>query len=206
MTKEELPIVKIMVLGDFNVGKTNLISQFVTSEFHHAHKSTVGVDVHSKVIGVDGQRVNVQIWDPSGQERYRSIVWTYARSAHGALLVYDISLTGTFESLPMCVNELRGHAPPGIPVMLVGNKSDLEEERVILTDKGEEFARSNNLMFLETSALTASNVVTAFDLLVTKIVRDMGLSKFSNETPDIQPPPAIGIDVTAESSVESSCC
>ncbi|CAD6204772.1 unnamed protein product [Miscanthus lutarioriparius] len=103
--------------------------------------------------------------------RYRAVTSAYYRGALGALLVYDITKRQSFDHIPRWLEELRGHADKDIVIMLVGNKSDLEEERAVSTDDAKEFAEKENLFFLETSALQATNVENAFQTVLTEIFK-----------------------------------
>mmetsp|Transcript_7742 Transcript_7742/g.23187 ORF Transcript_7742/g.23187 Transcript_7742/m.23187 type:complete len:153 (+) Transcript_7742:340-798(+) len=107
----------------------------------------------------------------AGQERYRAITSAYYRGAVGALLVYDISKRLTFENVERWLKELRTHADPSIVVMLVGNKCDLKHLQAVLTDDAKAFAEQNNLAFIETSALDATNVDLAFETILIEIYR-----------------------------------
>jgi Ras-related protein Rab-11A len=164
---------KIVLIGDSGVGKSNLLSRFTRNEFNLESKSTIGVEFATKSIQAEGKTIKAQIWDTAGQERYRAITSAYYRGAVGALLVYDISKHGTFENVERWLKELRDHAEANIVVMLVGNKSDLRHLRTVETDEAMAFSEQHNLAFIETSALDASGVDTAFQRILTEIYRLM---------------------------------
>mmetsp|Transcript_50036 Transcript_50036/g.55818 ORF Transcript_50036/g.55818 Transcript_50036/m.55818 type:complete len:218 (+) Transcript_50036:250-903(+) len=164
---------KIVLIGDSGVGKSNLLSRFTRNEFNLESKSTIGVEFATKSIQAEGKTIKAQIWDTAGQERYRAITSAYYRGAVGALLVYDISKHGTFENVERWLKELRDHAEANIVVMLVGNKSDLRHLRSVETDEAMSFSEQHNLAFIETSALDASGVDTAFQRILTEIYRLM---------------------------------
>jgi Ras-related protein Rab-11B len=109
----------------------------------------------------------------AGQERYRAITSAYYRGAVGALLVYDISKKLTFDSIDRWLKELRDHADPNIAIMLVGNKKDLSHLRAVTTEDAAMYAKTNNLNFIETSALDSSNVEDAFKNLLSDIYKSM---------------------------------
>lgn len=90
---------KIVLVGDSGVGKSNIISQFTKNEFNLESKTTIGVEFATKVVELDDRSVKVQIWDTAGQERYRSMASAYYRGAVGALMVYDITRASSFENL-----------------------------------------------------------------------------------------------------------
>lgn len=164
---------KVVLIGDSGVGKSNLLSRFTRNEFNLESKSTIGVEFATKSIQTEGKTIKAQIWDTAGQERYRAITSAYYRGAVGALLVYDISKHVTFENVERWLKELRDHAEANIVVMLVGNKSDLRHLRTVSTEEAMEFAEKHNLAFIETSALDASGVDTAFQRILTEIYRLM---------------------------------
>ncbi|KAF9945421.1 Ras- protein Rab-11B [Modicella reniformis] len=160
---------KIVLIGDSGVGKSNLLSRFTRGDFNLESKSTIGVDFGARTVQVeDGKMIKAQIWDTAGQERYRAITSAYYRGAVGALLLYDITQHGTYESVSRWLSEVREHADSNIIVMLVGNKSDLRHLRSIHTEEAKTFAEENGLMFIETSALDSSNVDLAFTRLLTE--------------------------------------
>ncbi|KAF9085741.1 hypothetical protein BGX29_011183 [Mortierella sp. GBA35] len=163
---------KIVLIGDSGVGKSNLLSRFTRGDFNLESKSTIGVDFGARTVQVeDGKMIKAQIWDTAGQERYRAITSAYYRGAVGALLLYDITQHGTYESVSRWLSEVREHADANIIVMLVGNKSDLRHLRSIHTEEAKGFAEENGLMFIETSALDATNVDIAFTNLLTEIYK-----------------------------------
>lgn len=161
------------------------MSRFTRNEFNLDSKSTIGVEFATRSIQVDAKTIKAQIWDTAGQERYRAITSAYYRGAVGALLVYDISKHQTYENVTRWLKELRDHADSNIVIMLVGNKSDLRHLRAVPTEEAKQFASKeilnlqvdvmlifvvageNNLSFIETSALDASNVELAFQNILT---------------------------------------
>ena len=162
---------KVVLIGDSGTGKSNLLARFTRNEFSLESRSTIGVEFATRSISVDGKTVKAQIWDTAGQERYRAITSAYYRGAVGALLVYDIAKHSTYVNVSRWLKELRDHADSNIVVMLVGNKSDLRHLRAVPTDEAKAFADENNLSFIETSALDASNVEQAFQNILTEIYR-----------------------------------
>jgi small GTP-binding protein len=178
MSAEADFLVKIVLIGDSGVGKTNLLSRFTRDQFNPESKSTIGVEFATKTLEVEGKNVKAQIWDTAGQERYRAITSAYYRGAIGALLLYDITASLTFSSLARWLSELRENADPSIVVMLVGNKSDLAEKRAVSTEEGIGFGKAENLLFIETSARDSSNVSEAFTTLITEVVK-----KLANKDP-----------------------
>merc|ERR1712188_175085 len=153
---------KYIVIGDTGVGKSCLLLQFTDKRFQPVHDLTIGVEFGARMINIDGKQIKLQIWDTAGQESFRSITRSYYRGAAGALLVYDITRRDTFNHLTTWLEDARQHSSSNMVIMLIGNKSDLEARREVTKEEGEAFAREHGLIFMETSAKTASNVEEAF--------------------------------------------
>jgi small GTP-binding protein len=162
-------LLKIILIGESGVGKTNLLSRFIHNQFFADSKSTIGVEFSTMRMSIEGKKVHAQIWDTAGQERYRAITSAYYRGAVGAMLVYDLISALSFQALERWLAELRT-TDPKIVVMLVGNKCDLSDLRVISMEEGMIFAESQNLLFIETSAKEATNVGESFTKLLAAIV------------------------------------
>ena len=204
---------KIVLIGDSGVGKSNLLSRFTRDEFNLESRSTIGVEFATRTLEVDGKRVKAQIWDTAGQERYRAITSAYYRGAVGALVVYDISKTESYESVSKWLKELREHADANIVIELVGNKLDLDHLRAVPTDEAKNFANENNLLFTEASALSADNVELSFHQLVKNIyemvskhqldTKENGGSSSKPSGPTISLTPA---PEQRKSSSNSNCC
>ncbi|AMD22442.1 HGR103Wp [Eremothecium sinecaudum] len=160
---------KIVLIGDSGVGKSNLLSRFSSNEFNVNSKSTIGVEFATRTIEVEGKSVKAQIWDTAGQERYRAITSAYYRGAVGALIVYDISKSSSYENCNRWLTELRENADENVAVALIGNKSDLSHLRAVPTDEAKTYAQENQMLFSETSAMNAENVDQAFTELVVAI-------------------------------------
>ncbi|CAL5330843.1 hypothetical protein ACSBR2_017413 [Camellia fascicularis] len=164
-------VFKIVLIGDSAVGKSQLLARFSRNEFSLDSKATIGVEFQTKTIVIDHKTVKAQIWDTAGQERYRAVTSAYYRGAVGAMLVYDMTKRQSFDHIARWLEELRGHADKNIVIMLIGNKSDLGTLRAVPTEDAKEFAQRENLFFMETSALEATNVETAFITVLTEIYR-----------------------------------
>lgn len=199
---------KIVLIGDSGVGKSNLLSRFTRNEFNMESKSTIGVEFATKSIQAEGKVIKAQIWDTAGQERYRAITSAYYRGAVGALLVYDISKHSTFENVERWLKELRDNAEANIVVMLVGNKSDLRHLRAVETDEAMSFAEQHNLAFIETSALDASGVDTAFQRILTEIYRLMNKRNMQAEANVNASSVGAGVRITADNKgdTKKGCC
>lgn len=202
---------KVVLIGDSGVGKSNLLSRFTRNEFSLESKSTIGVEFATRSIQVDGKTIKAQIWDTAGQERYRAITSAYYRGAVGALLVYDITKSVTFENVERWLKELRDHADSNIVIMLVGNKSDLKHLRDVQTEVAQAFCEREGLSFIETSALESTNVEKAFQQILTEIYHIVSKKVLDSE--DNRPKLGEGRDVIVIDSqhedkgkAKSGCC
>jgi len=190
---------KVVLIGDSPVGKSNLVSQFTRNEFDLESRSTIGVEFSTMLIDIDEKIVKAQIWDTAGRERYREILSAYCRGATGALLVYDITKYSTYINITRWLKKIREYTEPNIVIMLVGNKSDLSHLRAVSTEEAECFASENGLTFIETSALDASNVESAFQAILTDIYRISTGRLLESWTKDVDPSPRISVDFIVDS-------
>lgn len=159
---------KIILIGDSNVGKTCVVQRFQSGVFSDKHQNTIGVDFSVRSLNIEGKKVKVQVWDTAGQERFRTITQSYYRSAHGAIIAYDITRRQTFESVPHWIHEVERYGAANLKVMLIGNKTDLAENRQILFEEACTLAEKFGLLaVLETSAKESRNIDEVF-LLMTK--------------------------------------
>ena len=163
-------LVKILVIGDFNVGKTNFILQFAEAQFIENAMSTVGFDLKSRVLKVGSDNIKIQVWDTAGQERYQSISKGLFQKVQGIIIVYDITNFSSFENISNWIHSINDKCG-NMPILIIGNKSDKEDEREVSTEEGKEFANERGLLFIEVSAKTGKNIKEAFLLLVKKILQ-----------------------------------
>uniref|UniRef100_A0A8C2Q478 Ras and EF-hand domain-containing protein-like n=1 Tax=Cyprinus carpio TaxID=7962 RepID=A0A8C2Q478_CYPCA len=152
---------KVILVGNSSVGKTALLRRFCDGQFHSATTATVGIDYSVRTLNLGDSHVALQLWDTAGQERYRSITKQFFRKADGVVVIYDITMEDSFRSVrPWLTSILEAVGDP-IPVMLLGNKSDKENEREVPTKEADMLAEEANLMFYECSAYTGVNVLEA---------------------------------------------
>ena len=167
-TKETKPIVlKILILGDILVGKTSLLQSYIEGKFIKINLGTIGLDYKLKNVEMeDGKTITIQIWDTAGGERFRAITKNYYNGAHGIILIYDVTNKNSFDNLKGWVESIRKEISKPIPIYLVGNKIDREEERIITKEQGEEFAKNNGLLFFECTPTKIETVNLIFEQLI----------------------------------------
>ena len=158
-------IFKVLLLGNSNVGKSSLFLRFVDDIWNDTFVPTIGVDFKIKTFDIDEKKIKMQIWDTAGQERFKNIIASYYRGAHGILLIYDVTDKDSFKNLNNWLIEIEKNASKNVLKVLIGNKSDLEDKRVITYNQGKDFADTYGLKFIETSAKKNLNVNEAFETL-----------------------------------------
>ncbi|XP_070170477.1 ras-related protein Rab-27A [Polyergus mexicanus] len=172
-------LVKFLALGNSGVGKTSFLYQYTDGTFNSRFVSTVGIDFKEKRVIYQtangrSQRVHLQLWDTAGQERFRSLTTAFYRDSMGFLLIFDLTNELSFLEVRNWLEQLRTHAYCDDPdIILCGNKSDLEDKRVISEHKARDLAERHGLVYLETSAATGQNVERAVEILLDRVMRRM---------------------------------
>lgn len=162
-------VIKLLVIGDSTVGKTSFCVRYSDDKFLAGYVATVGIDYKVKNVLCQGEKVKVQIWDTAGQERYRTITTAYYRGAMGFVLMYDICNEQSFRAVADWASQISTHSWENTQVILVGNKCDLEDERIVSYEQGRKMAEQMGFPFFETSAKENINVRATFDKLVDMI-------------------------------------
>ena len=153
---------KIIVIGDSGVGKSCLTTQAVRNNFEEFYQATVGFEFLTFNLRINNNVVKLQIWDTCGQEVYKSLISNFYRNSSLALIIYAINNKDSFQHAENWLNDLKNQSNPNVRVFLVGNKSDLEDQRVITKEEGERFKEEKKLdRFIETSAKTGENARSA---------------------------------------------
>ena len=173
---------KIILLGDAGVGKTNILSRFIVDDFSMETPSTVSMEFGRKVEEIDGKKVKLQIWDTAGQERYRAVTKNYIKGSKGAFIVYDISKSESFKNIDDWFNDIKENGDADCVIEIIGNKSDLEESRDVTEEEGRNKANELKTLFNETSALRGDNIEEAFKSLIKAIISNSEKNVPSGET------------------------
>ena len=151
---------KIIFLGDIGVGKTEIINRIVDNRFEDVYEPSIGIDFTPKTIKFQGQNIKVHLWDPSGQEKYKHLIPSYAKHSSFAFVVYDISSKNSFDNIPNWINFIKS-IENNTTIILCGNKIDLQN-REVKKEEGEEFALNEGIQFYEVSAKTGENIKNMF--------------------------------------------
>jgi small GTP-binding protein len=162
---------KVVVLGDPSVGKTSLIRRHAKGKFDFASKATIGVDMTTKHYTLEaGLRLSLAVWDIAGQEFSSSMRYQYYQGASAGILVFDLTEPETFWHVKLWYVDLRDHLHERVPIVLVGNKKDLADQRAVTLGEARELADGYGFSYLETSAATGENVDRTFYNLVAQII------------------------------------
>jgi small GTP-binding protein len=160
---------KILILGDSSVGKTTLLLKYVDGYFPTIYVATIGVEFKIKKINVNGIDLNLQIWDTAGQERFRGVTRNFMKGADGIIYAYDITKKSSFDSLKNWIIQSE-ESTVGFKKIIIGNKADLESERVVSKDAFQKFCQNKNIQGMEVSAKNGTNVDKYFELLAKLII------------------------------------
>ena len=164
---------KILLLGDSSVGKTCFLMRYTDNTYQEIHMSTIGIDNKFKDVELeDGKKVKIQIWDTAGQDRFRSITRNYYKGANGIVLIFDVTNKKSYENVKNWVKQIKEEVSSRVTIILVANKIDDVNHRIVTKEEGEKIANECGLMFFECSAKTGENIEHAFNELVKKTVEN----------------------------------
>ena len=204
---------KYIIIGDAAVGKSNLLLRYAHGQFKDEYQLTIGVEFGAKNISINDKIYRIQIWDTAGQENFRSITRAYYKNSVCALVVYDITNRDSFNNISNWIEDCKNQSPKTIFMVLVGNKSDLSDKRVISIEEGRELAEKYNMIFFETSAKTGDNVDLIFFKSAEEIAKkidqgyydlenDCGIKQGINQSRQIQ----IGEPGNHKPKNDGGCC
>ncbi len=164
---------KVVLLGDTSVGKSCLANRFVNDSFFDFQEPTIGAAFMTRHLEVGNYNIRYEIWDTAGQERYRSLAPMYYRGAMAAVIVYDITQEDSFKGAKMWINEIKTKGRKNCVIVLVGNKSDLDDKRKVNKQNVYEYVHNQNILYFEASAKSGDNVERIFYIIGEKLPKDI---------------------------------
>merc|ERR1712100_913511 len=162
-------LIKLLLIGDSGVGKSCLLCRYSDDVFNSNFITTIGIDFKIRTIELDGAKIKLQIWDTAGQERFRTITQAYYRGAMGTLLVYDVTDDKSFNNIRTWMRNIEQHANEQVVKILLGNKCDMPDKKMVTWEQGNDLAKEYGIMFFETSAKTNVKVDEAFTAIARAI-------------------------------------
>ena len=197
-------VLKLLLLGDSSVGKTSILNKYISNKFDESSISTVGVDYMDKIIDYNKFKIKLQIWDTSGEEKFRTITKNFYRNADGLLVVFDLTKKESYDHIKSWINEAKENNDK-LKTILIGNKLDLKDERIVAIDVAKQFAEKNNLKYIETSAKDGTNINESFqaiiDLLFDGKSSEEILHEFTKQDSSLSV-----VDDSMEVKKKKSCC
>ena len=208
MSKEENNktnnIFKILTIGESQVGKTSILRRYVDNKYIKHHLSTIGIDYRTKMVKVMGKEIKLKIWDTAGQERYHHITNQIYKGAHGIMLVFDVTDDNSFDKIKDWMEQINSNmSKDEISIILIGNKCDLQDERVIDEQKAKIKAEELGVKYYETSALNGTGINEAFEGLVKLILKK---NKIIPESRTISLVSKEAEEIVEKNEKKKSCC
>ena len=196
---------QILLLGDMAVGKTCLINRYTNGVFKEEYISTVGFDYYTKQEEINNKTVQVKLWDTAGQERFKTLTPSFLRNAEGVIIVFDVTSQDSFDNVKGWINSIKSNIGENvIPIIIVGNKIDMENLREISKEDGNKIVSENGFKYFETSAKTGKGVDEAFKELVNQILDIQ--DKNDDEKVDERPSVKIHKDNNKDNQKKKGCC
>ena len=164
-------VFKIIIVGNSTVGKSSLLNKFIDNNFNDTYSTTIGVEFGVKYVTLnDSVPIKLQIWDTAGQESFRSITRSFYRASAGVILMYSIENKISFENVKTWLNDINTELNNrNIPIILVGNKTDLNHKREVSTEEAQDFAKENDMLFKEISVKYDIDSTSVFNILAENI-------------------------------------
>ena len=197
-------VLKLLLLGDSSVGKTSILLKYISNKFDESSISTVGVDYMDKIIDYNKFKIKLQIWDTSGEEKFRTITKNFYRNADGLLVVFDLTKKESYDHIKSWINEAKENNDK-LKTILIGNKLDLKDERMVTIDVAKQFAEKNNLKYIETSAKDGTNINESFQAIIDLLFDGKSSEEILNEFAK-QDSPLCVVDDSMEVKKKKSCC
>ena len=190
---------KVLLIGDSSVGKTSVLLRYVEDKFNAEFQTTIGVDFKVSSFTINGKSVKLQLWDTAGQDRFKNIVASYYRGAHGILLMFDITNHASFQNVQRWYDEAQNYLQRSVPKLLIGNKSDLASSRKVSLEDAKNLADRLGVEYIETSAKNNVNVKSSFESLTNSILA-------SSASCSYQSSPGKPTKIVASKPVQTGCC
>ena len=164
--------IKLLIVGDSTVGKTNFIYKFTDDKFKENYFASTGIDLKTTSIKIDGKNIKLHLWDTAGQEKYKSMTKSLFLKAQGIIALFDVTNESSFINLKNWLALIEEECNPDMPIIIVGNKIDLVNKRVIEKEKAMDYANQKKIEYLETSSKTGENIIKAITLLSEQILEN----------------------------------
>ena len=197
-------VLKLLLLGDSSVGKTSILLKYISNKFDESSISTVGVDYMDKIIDYNKFKIKLQIWDTSGEEKFRTITKNFYRNADGLLVVFDLTKKESYDHIRSWINEAKENNDK-LKIILIGNKLDLKDERMVTIDVAKQFAEKNNLKYIETSAKDGTNINESFQTIIDLLFDGKSSEEILNEFTKQDSSLSV-VDDTMEVKKKKACC
>ena len=197
-------IINIMTLGISSVGKTSFIFRFTENTFQNLFISTIGIDYKVKIIEIENIKYKLIFYDTAGQEKFKSVAPNLIKKAHGIIIMYDITNKSSFNSIPDIIKNIKEEKGNDFPMILIGNKIDLEPDREIKKEQGKDLAFKNGIEFFEISNKEGINIEKAGLALIKKI-----LDKKKDDDPDYTISNTIRLNntkISEKAGIHKKCC
>lgn len=201
MARDYDHLFKLLIIGDSGVGKSSLLLRFADNTFSGSYITTIGVDFKIRTVEINGEKVKLQIWDTAGQERFRTITSTYYRGTHGVIVVYDVTSAESFVNVKRWLHEINQNCDD-VCRILVGNKNDDPERKVVETEDAYKFAGQMGIQLFETSAKENVNVEEMFNCITELVLR----AKKDNLAKQQQQQQNDVVKLTKNSKRKKRCC
>ena len=162
--------IKLLIIGDSSVGKSNFMSRFIEDKFNTSYMTTSGIDLKTADIQIKNKKIRIQLWDTAGQEKYKAITKNLFLKVMGAIIIYDITSEKSYINLKEWVKMVKEECGPHMKIIIVGNKLDLADERIIDEEEAMNYAKEQKTDYIETSCKTGENVKKSITILCEKIL------------------------------------